>query len=123
MLREGSSPRRAANILHHRADDRHLDRRRRAEAHDLAHDIAGSNPNVDMPGPRCALRPASTLRSSVLVSHGMTCSGGNRRSRSRNSASPPAVLLVSADPQLAVVGPAHEQDHVVDAEVRRAWPT
>ena len=56
--------------------------------------------------------------SSRLASQGITRSGRTLRSRSRNSSSLIPLSSREGDAQLAVVGPAHEQHHVVDAEVR-----
>ena len=61
-------------------------------------------------------RPPCSRRS---ASQGITRSGSTLRSRSRNSASLMPLFSFERHAQLAVVGAAHEQHHVVDAEIRR----
>ena len=78
----------------------------------------GSKPKVDSFACRSASSWANPPCSSRLASQGITRSGRTLRSRSRNSSSLIPLSSVERDPQLAVVGPAHEQHHVVDAEVR-----
>ena len=78
----------------------------------------GSKPKVDSFACFSAFSLARPPCSSRLASQGIT--------RLRQDLAHPLAELVELDPavlgerdpQLAVVGPAHEQDHVVDAEVR-----
>ena len=102
------------------ADDPDGDRRRRAEAHDR---WSRCRPARSRRSHSLACRFASAGDSppcsSRLASQGITRSGRTLRSRSRNSSSLIPLSSVQRDAQLAVVGPAHEQHHVVDAEVRR----
>ena len=79
----------------------------------------GSKPKVAILACRLRLRRGTSRPSPAAApATGPTRSGRTLRSRSRNSSSLMPLSLVQGDAQLAVVGPAHEQHHVVDAEVR-----
>ena len=100
------------------ADDPDRDRRRRAEAHDLGHDVArleAEGRHLGLPlrlrlGQSPLLQPLGQPRDHPL--------GQDLAQPLAELVELDAAVLAERDAQLAVVGPAHEQHHVVDAEVR-----
>ena len=78
----------------------------------------GSKPKVDSLACCIASSWDSPPCSSRFTIQGMTRSGRTLRSRSRNASSLMPLSVAEGDAQLAVVRPAHEEHHVVDAEVR-----
>ncbi len=98
------------------------DRRQRAEAHDLGHDIA----RLEAEGRHLGLLRRLLLGQSPLF---QPCRHPGDDPFGQDLAEPLAELveldpapLAEGDAELAVVGPAHEEQHVVDAEVRGDLP-
>ena len=100
------------------ADDADRDRRQRAEAHDLVTMSPGSKPKVDSLGLPLRLRLGQASLLQPLGQPGDHPLGEDLAEPLAELGELDPAVLAQGDAELAVVGPAHEEHHVVDAEVR-----